>query len=110
MVNMYRWRWSNVIDVIITEFYLDLIPLRLSGIQPGGYELTAICHPGWGTVYVFDWNGLPVGKEFDGKFLKNVKSSPHACLASFQLRLHRQSQGVGNVTVSCEKSSCRYKP
>ena len=26
----------------------------------------------------FDWNDLPVGREFDGKFLKNLKSPPHA--------------------------------
>ena len=26
----------------------------------------------------FDWNDLPVGREFDCKFLKNVKSPPHA--------------------------------
>ena len=25
-----------------------------------------------------DWNDLPMGREFDGKFLKNVKSPPHA--------------------------------
>ena len=26
----------------------------------------------------FEWNDLPVGREFDGKVLKNVKSPPHA--------------------------------
>ena len=25
-----------------------------------------------------DWNDLPMGREFDGKFLKNVKSPSHA--------------------------------
>ena len=40
-----------------------------------GY-LTAICSPGW--LVAFDWTDLPVGREFDGKFLKNVKSPPHA--------------------------------
>ena len=25
-----------------------------------------------------DWNDLPMGREFDGKFLKNVKSPAHA--------------------------------
>ena len=29
-------------------------------------------------MVAFDWNDLPVGREFDGKFLKNVKSPPHA--------------------------------
>ena len=40
-----------------------------------GY-LIAMCSPGWGNVVVFDWNDLPVGREFDGKFLKNVKYPP----------------------------------
>ena len=38
----------------------------------------AMCRPGWGNFCAFDWNSLPVGREFDGKFLKNVKSPPHA--------------------------------
>ena len=42
-----------------------------------GY-LIAMCSPGWGNLVAFDWNDLPVGREFDGKFLKNVKSPPHA--------------------------------
>ena len=42
-----------------------------------GY-LIAMCSPGWGNLVAFDWNDLPVGGEFDGKFLKNVKSTPHA--------------------------------
>ena len=29
-------------------------------------------------VWLIRYNDLPVGKEFDGKFLKNVKSPPHA--------------------------------
>ena len=40
--------------------------------------MTAICLPGWGNFCAFDLNVLPVGREFDGKFLKNVKSPPHA--------------------------------
>ena len=40
--------------------------------------LTATCSPGWGNLVTFDWNGLPVGREFNGKFLKNVKSPHHA--------------------------------
>ena len=39
---------------------------------------SAMCSPGWGNLVAFDWNDLPVGREFDCKFLKNVKSSPHA--------------------------------
>ena len=42
-----------------------------------GYLIT-ICSPGRGNLVTFDWNDLPVGREFDGKFLKNVKSPPHA--------------------------------
>ena len=37
-----------------------------------------MCRPGWGNLCAFDWNSLPMGREFDGKFLKNVKSPPHA--------------------------------
>ena len=37
-----------------------------------------MCRLGWGIFCAFDCNGLPVGREFDGKFLKNVKSPPHA--------------------------------
>ena len=33
--------------------------------------------PGWGNLVAFDWNDLPVGRKFDGKFLKNVKSPRH---------------------------------
>ena len=29
-------------------------------------------------MVAFDWNDLPVSREFDCKFLKNVKSPPHA--------------------------------
>ena len=42
-----------------------------------GY-LIAMCSLGWGNLVAFDWNDLPVGREFDCKFLKNVKSPPHA--------------------------------
>ena len=39
---------------------------------------TAMCSPGWGNLVAIDCNDLPVGREFDSKFLKNVKSPPHA--------------------------------
>ena len=42
-----------------------------------GY-LTTMCSPGCGNLVAIDWNNLPVGREFDRKFLKNVKSPPHA--------------------------------
>ena len=28
-------------------------------------RLTAMCSPGWGNLVAFDWNDLPVGREFD---------------------------------------------
>jgi len=40
--------------------------------------LTAMCSLGWGNLVAFDWNDLPVGMEFDCKFLKKVKSPPYA--------------------------------
>ena len=40
--------------------------------------LTAMCSLGWGNLVAFDWNDLPVGREFDCEFLKKVKSPPHA--------------------------------
>ena len=40
--------------------------------------LTAMCSLGWRNLVAFDWNDLPVGREFDCKFLKNVKCPPHA--------------------------------
>ena len=39
-----------------------------------------MCSPGWGNLVAIDWNDLPVRREFDGKFLKNLKSPPHALL------------------------------
>ena len=28
------------------------------------FGLTAMCSPGWGNLVAFDWNDLPVGREF----------------------------------------------
>ena len=36
--------------------------------------------PGWGNFCAFHWNDLPVSREFDGKYLENVKTPPHAPL------------------------------
>ena len=41
-------------------------------------RLTAMYYPGWGNLVAFDWNDLPMGREFDYKFLKKVKSPPYA--------------------------------
>ena len=40
-----------------------------------GY-LTAMCSPGWGDLFAIDWNDLPVGREFDCKFLKMSNPTP----------------------------------
>jgi len=32
-----------------------------------------------GNLCAFDWNSLPMGREFDGKFLKNVNPHPMPC-------------------------------
>ena len=40
-----------------------------------GY-LIAMCSQEWGNLVAFNWNDLLVGREFEGKFLKNVKSPP----------------------------------
>ena len=53
-----------------------------------GY-LTAMCSPGWGNLVAFDWNNLPVVREFDCKFLKNVKSPPHALSPPRRLYIDR---------------------
>ena len=37
-----------------------------------------MCSPGWGNLVAFDRNDLPVSREVEGKFLKNVKCPPHA--------------------------------
>ena len=29
------------------------------------FGLTAMCSPGWGNLVAFDWNDLPMGREFD---------------------------------------------
>ena len=44
------------------------------------FGLTAMCSPGWGNLVAFDWNNLPVGREFG---LFNEKSQiPTLCPAS----------------------------
>ena len=37
-----------------------------------GY-VTEMCSPGWGNLVAIDWDDLPVGREFDGKFLKKCQ-------------------------------------
>ena len=46
--------------------------------------LTAMCSRGWGNLVAIDWNDLLVGREFDCKFLKKVKSPPHALTTNCQ--------------------------
>ena len=40
--------------------------------------LTAMWSLRWGNLVAFDWNDLPVAREFDCKFSKKVKSPPYA--------------------------------
>ena len=37
-----------------------------------------MCSLGYGNFCASDWNDLPARREFDGKFLENVKTPPHA--------------------------------
>ena len=60
----------------IAEFYLEI--LFIVPFLGPALGWTAMCSPGWGNFVAIDLNDLPVGREFDGKFLKNVKSPPHA--------------------------------
>ena len=53
----------------------DIFIVPFSGSALG---LTAMCSLGWGILVAFDWNDLPVEREFDRKFLKKVKSQPYA--------------------------------
>ena len=62
-----------------------------------GY-LIAMCSPGWENLVAFDWNDLPVGREVEGKFLKNVKSPPHALPPPRRLYIDR-----------CIKATIRYR-
>ena len=62
-----------------------------------GY-LIAMCSPGWGNLVAFDSNDLPVGREVEGKFLKNVKSPPHALPPPRRLYIDR-----------CIKATIRYR-
>ena len=50
----------------------------LSWVQPwDGQQCAARGGEIW-LQYKIDWDDLPVGREFDGRFLKNVKSPPYA--------------------------------
>ena len=54
-----------------------------------GYLIAAMCSPGWGNLVALEWNDLPMGREFDGKFLKNVESPPHALPPRRRLYINR---------------------
>ena len=64
---------------------ISIVPL----LGPALGYLTAMCSPGWGNLVAFDWNDLPVGREFDGKFFKIVKSPPHALPPPRRLNIDR---------------------
>ena len=76
---MYLWWCSNVYkrlqSFIGRYFYCAFLRFCLgivSNEQPGMSSL------GWGNLVAFDWNDLLVGRGFDCKFLKKVKSPPYA--------------------------------
>ena len=51
--------------------------------------LRAMCSLRWRKLAAFHWNYLPIGREFDSKFLKHVKSPSHALIpphAGFTLK------------------------
>ena len=63
----------------------DIFIVPFSGSALG--YLIAMCSPGWGNLVAVDWNDLPVGREFDGKFLKqsNLHPIPYLPTAGFTL-------------------------
>ena len=74
---VYLWWCSNVYivnDCRILFGDIFIVPFLHSALGC----MIAMCSPGWGNFVAFDWNDLPVGREFDDKFLKNVQSPPQA--------------------------------
>ncbi|CAH3021887.1 unnamed protein product [Porites evermanni] len=70
MVKTYNCSCKRLQSFIWRYFYRPFLGSALG--------LTAMCSLGWGNLVAFDWNDLPVGREFDCKFLKKVKSPPYA--------------------------------
>ena len=63
----------------IIEFYFDLFSLGLSCVQPGSLGIIDNnVPPGVGKVLCIWLEWFARGREFDGKFLINVNSPPHA--------------------------------
>ena len=74
--NMYLGDAATIINKDCRVLFGDIF--IVSFLSSALAYLKAMCSPGWGNLVAFDWNDLLVGREFDGKFLKNVKSPPHA--------------------------------
>ena len=55
----------------------DMVIVPFLGPALGYYD-SAMCSPWWENLVAFYWNDLSVDRELDWKFLKNVKSPPHA--------------------------------
>ena len=69
--------------------------------------LTAMCSLGWGNLVAFDWNDFPVGREFDCKFLKKVKSPPYALPSPRRHYIDRCiSQKKGNSLLGDKVTKC----
>ena len=64
------------INIDCRVLFGDIFIVRVLGSALG--HLTAMCSPGWGNLVAIDGNDLPVGREFDCKFLKNVNTPLHA--------------------------------
>ena len=113
--NMYLWWCSNVykrFQSFIWRYFL----LCLSYVLSWDWQQ----YVAWGGeiwLYLY-WNDLPVGREFDCKFLKKVKSPPHA-LPPPPPRRHYIDRcimqtldfvsGLHNCLEFCQPLSCLYQ-
>ena len=93
--NMCLWWCSNVYKRL-QSFIWRYFYCAFLGSSLGIFD-SAMCSPGWGNLVAFDWNDLPVGREFYGKFLKNIKSPPYALRRPLFLPSKQQSFSLKNI-------------
>ena len=65
MVKTYNCSCNRNISLVIKDcrvLFGDIFIVPFLGSALG---LTAMCSLGWGNLVAFDWNDLPVGREFD---------------------------------------------